>query len=91
MAFIATSIGACGLLVRDTNNQLAESFAIEQADEGLRGIFKTINDVLAELDLPFFEPRAHSGEKFAVTMAAVGNEEALHFDALGVQRARQEP
>ena len=91
MAFIAASIDACGVVVGDTNNQLAESLAIEQADEGLWGVFKTINDVLAELDLPFPEPRAHSGEKFVVTMAAVGNEEALHLDAFGVQRARQEP
>ena len=91
MAFIAASIDACGVVVGDTNNQLAESLAIEQADEGLWGVFKTINDVLAELDPASFEPGAHPGEKFVVTMAAVGNEEALHLDAFGVQRARQEP
>jgi hypothetical protein len=52
-------MGACGLVVRDTNNQIAESLALEQADEGLRGVFKVIDDVFAELNLPLFEPRAH--------------------------------
>jgi hypothetical protein len=45
-------MGACGLVVRDTNNQIAESLALEQADEGLRGVFKVIDDVFANLTFP---------------------------------------
>ena len=66
MAFIAAFMGACGLVVRDTNNQLAESLALEQADQRLRGVFKASDDVFAELDPAVLDPCAHLGEEFAV-------------------------
>lgn len=45
----------------DANDQFAEFFSFEQADECLRCVFKTVDNVLTKFDLARLDPFAHRG------------------------------
>ena len=66
-------------------NQLAKVLTFTQADEGLRGVLKTVDDVFAELDLAILKPTAHLARELTVAIEiVVEDNEALHLDAPGI-------
>src|SRR5882762_6431583 len=77
--------------VRNANNQLAESSAFQNADKSAWSILEAIDDVFAELHSAAVEPMAHLLDKLTVAAAVVRNDERLHLDPLGCQRAGQVP
>src|ERR1700730_14810210 len=91
MGFTTVSNSRAELVVADANDQTAGPPTLQQVDEGLGGVFKAVDDVLARLDPALLEPGIHLQEEFAVAMAIVGDEKALHPDAPGEQRVSQEP
>src|SRR5580658_11333757 len=75
--------------VCDPDHELAEVPAFEQPDEGGRCILKARDNVLAKLDSAICDPAAHRTDELLETGGIVADDEALHPDASGQQRARQ--
>src|SRR5512138_3114591 len=64
------------------HDHLAHVVAGEEAEEGLGGVLDTLHDGLVPLDTPGLEPAAHLGEKLGIEAQVVGDDEALHEDAI---------
>src|SRR5882672_12327734 len=65
---------------------LPEVLASQQADERLGRILQPLGDGLAVLDLAGDHPARQVGERLRPELHAVGDDEALHLDAVGQDR-----
>jgi hypothetical protein len=80
---------ACGYADAEVPDQLAESSACQKAHKSAWSILEAIDDVFAELHFAAVEPMTHLLGKLTVAVAMVRNDERLHLDPLGCQRAGQ--
>src|SRR5262249_23680155 len=65
-----------------THDHLADVVAGEEAKKGLGRVLDALHDGFVPLDAPGLEPAAHLGEEFRVEAQVVGDDEALHEDAI---------
>src|ERR1700694_1416557 len=64
----------------------AKVFAFKQPDKCLGSILQALRDALAVLDLAAGDPADELGQRFRPQLHAVGDDEALHLDAVGEDR-----